>query len=209
MGNSLAFDWVLRQRANATINLFILNSCPVPAADRLTDPVRRFLAHSALRLTCNHAGYEALWREQLRDAWREPASSPPFTWPVLASDTDRWAVRAAIDAVVADAYGLDRDQYAHILGSFSHSSFPDAPRLCLAAFDALRHDGLDAFLRKHDPYHDILLITTLPRPAIELPEPSPEALAKLGSRAGSSGQGTLFDTPEAEEPDEDDEDPTD
>ncbi|HBK09471.1 MAG TPA: hypothetical protein DDZ81_27015 [Acetobacteraceae bacterium] len=44
--------------------------------------------------------------------------------------------RAAIDAVVARAYGLDRGQYEHLLADFSHKSNLDAPKSCLAAFDA-------------------------------------------------------------------------
>ncbi len=46
-----------------------------------------------------------------------------------------WDLRAKLDATIALAYGLDRTQYQHVLGSFSHRSFPDAPSLCLAAFD--------------------------------------------------------------------------
>jgi hypothetical protein len=126
-----------------------------------------FVAHSALRLTCNHTGYVALWREQLGDAWREP--KPPFTWPVLATDDERWQVRAAVDAVVADAYGLDRDQYAHVVSTFSHKSYPKAPALCLAKFDELKKTGLEAFTRKYDPYWDIPLNEGLPSPVIELP----------------------------------------
>ena len=89
-------------------------------------------AHCALRLSCNHSGYAPLWHEQLGDAWREPGK-PPFTWPVLATDDERWHVRAAIDAVVADAYGLSRYQYAHVLSTFKHTSYPKAPELCLAS----------------------------------------------------------------------------
>ena len=47
----------------------------------------------------------------------------------------QWDLRAKADAAIARAYGLDRTQYRHVLGSFSHRSFPDAPSLCLAAFD--------------------------------------------------------------------------
>ncbi len=116
------------------------------------------LAHSALRLTCNHEGYRPLWQEQLgENTWREPAPREKHTWPVLAGDDARWAVRAAIDAVVAEAYGLSRDQYAHVLASFSHKSYPKAPALCLAAFDELASLGLEAFTHKHDPYWDIPL----------------------------------------------------
>ena len=72
-------------------------------------------------------------------------------------DDERWAVRAAIDAVVADAYGLSRDQYAHVLSTFSHASYPKAPELCLARFDELKAIGLEAFTKKYDPYWDIPL----------------------------------------------------
>lgn len=165
--NAFAFDWGLRQKSAAHVNLFILNGCPVPA---LSESLRRFLAHCALRLTCNHSGYEALWREQLGDLWRE--SRPPFTWPVLEGGA-RAAVRAAIDAAVAKAYGLGREPYAHVLASFSHRSYPDAPERCLAAFDALERDGDEAFFRASDPYFDIPLVETLPAPVIDLPAPAP------------------------------------
>jgi hypothetical protein len=125
------------------------------------------LAHSSLRLSSNHAGYEPLWREQLGDAWREP--KPLSTWPVLKGGDKRWAVRAVIDVVVADAYGLAREQYAHVLSSFSHRSYPKAPELCLARFDELKEIGLEAFTKKYDPYWDIPVNENLPQPVIDLP----------------------------------------
>jgi hypothetical protein len=124
----------------------------------------------------------AVWREQVGDAWREQEREP-FTWPVLAGDDERWEVRAAIDAVVADAYGLARDQYEHVLSTFSHASYPKAPALCLARFDELKRLGLDAFTRKHDPYHDIPLNENLPEPVIDLPIPE---------ETGGGKQGALF-----------------
>jgi len=69
-----------------------------------------------------------------------------------------------IDAIVAEAYGLDRGQYEHILAGFSHRSYPKAPALCLAAFDELAAIGLDTFVKKHDPYSDIPLVETLRSP---------------------------------------------
>jgi hypothetical protein len=100
------------------------------------------------------------------------------TWPVLESDDERWAVRAAIDAVVADAYGLDRAQYAHVLSTFSHRSYPKAPELCRIAFDELKTIGLEAFTRKHDPYWDIPLNESLPKPVIDLPIPATDKPAQ-------------------------------
>jgi hypothetical protein len=147
---------------------------------------RLFFCHSAVRLSSNHSGYEPLWREQHGDSWRE--LKPPFTWPALATDEERWDVRAAIDAVVADAYGLNREQYAHVLSTFSHRSYPQAPALCLAKFDELKRIGLDAFAKKYDPYWDVPLNESLPKPVIELPIPAAEGQQTLfGEGEGRSG----------------------
>jgi hypothetical protein len=164
--NSHVFDWLARQQVGSNVTLFVLRGLPVPAGAL----PRRFTEHAALRLQSNHSGYEPLWREQVGEAWREEGK-PPMTWPVLAGDDERWAVRAAIDAVVADAYGLSRDQYAHVLSTFSHASYRKAPELCLARFDELKTLGLEKFTRKYDPYWDIPLNENLPQPVIDLPIP--------------------------------------
>ena len=165
--NSFSFDFLMRVRSTANVTKFLMDASPTPLATACAgtapDPF-------ALRLTCNHSGYQPLWREQLDEAWREDGKSP-MTWPVLAGDDERWAVRAAIDAVVADAYGLSRDQYAHVLSTFSHASYPKAPELCLARFDELKQIGLEKFTRKYDPYWDIPLNENLPKPVIDLPIP--------------------------------------
>lgn len=162
--NAYPFDWMGRQFIGANVNLFILNNLPYPS---LSLPSCVFLAHAALRLSCNHAGYAPLWTEQLGAKWHERQEKG--VWPVLESPDERWLVRATIDAVVANAYGLDRAQYEHVLGSFSHTSYLDAPKLCLAAFDELTALGSEAYMKKHDPYWDVPLVTELPKPVIELP----------------------------------------
>lgn len=144
VGNSFAFDWALRGRTGANVNLFILNRCPLPS---LSQDQMRFLSRAALRLSCNHAGYAALWQSQVGDAGGIPR------WPVLGTEAERWAVRAAIDALVAAAYGLTRGEYTQVLAAFSHRSFREAPELCLAAFDELAAGGQAAFLRRYDPLY--------------------------------------------------------
>lgn len=172
----IPFDFSVRLTVSSCVSLFIVNRLPVPKCR-----CQRLLARSALRLTCNHSGYAPLWREQLGDVWREKRE--PFTWPVLEGDDERWQVRAAIDAVVADAYGLNREQYEHVLSTFSHRSYPKAPTLCLAKFDELKTIGLEEFTRKYDPYWDIPLVETLPKPVIDLPIPA--------GKSGEAGQGNL------------------
>jgi hypothetical protein len=188
--NSYTFDWALRLRIGSkTVSKFIMEVTPFPNRAFERQACVTILAHFGLRLTCNHAAYEPLWREQLGSEWREPDEVKPFTWPVLAGDDDRWAVRAAIDAVVADAYGLSRDQYAHVLSTFSHTSYPAAPMLCVARFDELKHIGLDAFRKKYDPYHDIPLNESLPHPVIDFPFPTE------GEVVGEAGELRLTGTP--------------
>lgn len=164
LANAFCFDWLLRFQVAAHVQQFILFRTVVAAAPAA------FLTHAALRLTCNHAGYAALWREQVGSEWREPTA--PESWPVLASPEARGAVRAAIDAVVAHAYGLARKHFEHVLASFSHKSDPEAPRRCLEAFDELLAIGLEDFCKKHDPYFDVPLVETLPQPVIDLPAPA-------------------------------------
>jgi len=144
--NSFTFDWCARQKIAASVSLFMLKSCPAPT---LSKGANRFLAHGALRLSCRHAGYSRLWREQLSGA---PAFSPD-----LASTEDRATLRAAIDAVVARGYGLDRDDYRHILAGFSHKIHPSAPEQCMAAFDLLMTRGASSFYRRYDPFSDVPL----------------------------------------------------
>jgi hypothetical protein len=166
--DSFIFDWLSRQFLQNHMTLALLSNLRLP---RTQGEATTLLTHSALRLTCNHAGYAPLWAEQLGGEWRE--GTPRHTWPVLAGDDARWDVRAAIDAVVAQAYGLSREQYAHVLSTFSHKSYPSAPKVCLAKFDELGEIGLEAFTRKYDPYWDVPLVESLPRPVIELPNLTP------------------------------------
>jgi len=170
-------DWLARQLVAANVNLFIVNRLPV-ASSGVAEPQ---IAHLALRLVSIHSGYAFLWREQLGSIWRE--TKPPFTWPVLATDDERWEVRSAIDAVVADAYGLSREQYQHVLSTFSHKSYPKAPELCLAKFDELKQIGLEAFTKKHDPYWDIPLNENPPQP-----DPDVSAAIEKALKAANNGK---------------------
>jgi len=175
--NSCGIDSLARPLIGANFNKGIMRNVEAPTLD---SSHKVLLVHSAIRLESASPLFASLWTEQLGDAWREP--TPKHTWPVLAGDDARWAVRAAIDAVVADAYGLDWAQYEHVLSTFSHKSYRKAPELCLAAFDDLKAIGIEAFTKKHDPYWDIPLNESLPKPVIDLPIPGEEkpAPADLG-----------------------------
>ncbi|HMA96033.1 MAG TPA: hypothetical protein VKP30_25275 [Polyangiaceae bacterium] len=155
--NSTVFSWLLSFYADLNVNLFALKYLPVPE-----QCLPSILTHHALRLTCNHAGYAPLWREQVGAQWCELTQAG--SWPVLASDELRSAVRASIDAVVAHLYGLDRRQYAHVLGN-AKCAYPSSAEQSLAAFDELSTVGLVEYARRNDPYWDVPVVTEPPHPA--------------------------------------------
>lgn len=186
--NSFVIDWQVRQRITTSLSNYIL--APIPLPD--FSICENFLVHSALRLTCNHMGYAALWTEQMGEVWRE--TTPNQSWPIIETELDRLSVCAYIDAVVAHAVGLDHEQYRHVLAAFSHRSYPQSPNLCLTAFDELQEIGLEAFCRKHDPYWDVPLNDSLPQPFINLPIPEENHPTSARGRASNrSGQFALFD----------------
>lgn len=160
VANSFVFDYVLRFKVQATVNLFILKGVPVP--QKWVPSVEAFLVHSSLRLTCNHPGYAPLWADQL------PGAPAPRAWPVIAELDDRWVIRSCIDAVVANAYGLSRAQYEHVLRSFSHSSYSAAPDLCLGAFDEITKVGMDAFTKRHDPFAETPVVESVAQHVLHL-----------------------------------------
>lgn len=118
--NGFCSDALVRPKVQTTISKSLLADTPAPD---LLGSAMRLLARGGLRLVANHTGYALLWHEQLGEEWREPGKEP-FTWPVLATEEERWDVRSAIDAVVAQAYGLSREQYEHVLRSFDRASRP-------------------------------------------------------------------------------------
>lgn len=149
--NAFPFDWIVRQLVSANVTFNFLDTVPLP----LTAVERPLLAHASLLLCAEDARFEALVREQLdgrADDWRP-----------LEGSEERWRLRAAVDAVVAREYGLDRVQYAALLGSFNHRSFPASERLCLEAYDELVRVGIDVFSRQADPFSDVPLVTALPQ----------------------------------------------
>ena len=169
------------------MNLFILFEARVPPADGF----EVFWSHGALRLICNHAGYSHLWTDQLGQTWKE--SAPAYSWPVLDGETARWSLRSAIDASVAAAFGLTRQQFEYTLSAFTHKTYPAAPQMCLVKFDELGALGIKAFSQKYDPYWNIPLNESLPKPAINLPvatqEPAADGQFALSSPLASTKRG--------------------
>lgn len=162
--NSFTFDWLVRTRVTTSISNYLMEPIPTP---ELTVLHEQFIAHLTLQLTANHHGYATLWREQFGEG---------SNFPSVHGEEQRRGLRAAIDAIVAQAYGLERANYEYVLHSFDRASGTNPyTGICLEKWDELHAIGLEAFTRKHDPYHDIPLVETLPKPVIDLKLPQDES----------------------------------
>lgn len=85
---------------------------------RLTagDPYFDAIVPRAARLTCSRPEFADLWREVMGEEWDTSKGA--------TSESERQQLRNEIDAIVAHLYGLSRDEFDHILGTFP-LVFPD------------------------------------------------------------------------------------
>jgi hypothetical protein len=85
------------------------------------------------RLTCTRAEFADLWQEVIGEPWNESKGA--------TDPAERQRLRDELDAIVAHLYGLGRDDFDHILGTFP-LVFPDTGEgtskraALLATFDA-------------------------------------------------------------------------
>ncbi len=141
--NSFVLDYLIRYKVATTLNMFYMESLPVP---RLTpgDPYFDAIVPRAARLTCTRPEFADLWREVMGSEYPHPPAPSPIlregeSSPLLAQrggdlgvgigapatdPAERQRLRDEIDALVAHLYGLSRDEFDHILGTFP-LVFPD------------------------------------------------------------------------------------
>ncbi|MEO1287466.1 MAG: hypothetical protein AAFV93_06830, partial [Chloroflexota bacterium] len=134
--NSLALDFVLRNKVTSNINMYILYQLPLP---RLTEGNRYFdaLVQRAAQLTCTRPEFADLWQQVIGTTWQQPTNTAGKSFSVSADNqglrdnpqpiihaSARAQIRNEIDALVAHLYGLSRAEFAHILSTFP-LVFPD------------------------------------------------------------------------------------
>lgn len=117
--NSLAFDFVLRQKLQGqTINLFILEQLPVVEAAAYNAALGKGSVADFVRAEVLHLSYTALdvapFARDLGYVDAQGEIFPPFVW----DDEDRRHRIARLDALFMRLYGLDKDDAAYILDSF-------------------------------------------------------------------------------------------
>jgi hypothetical protein len=107
--NSFIADWLLRMRISININFFILESLALPRLDlKSTEAVS--LIKAATFLTCTTPEFSNLWQKIMETQWTPECA--------VIDPRERARLRAEIDAVIADLYGLTEHDFAYILNTF-------------------------------------------------------------------------------------------
>jgi hypothetical protein len=105
--NSFVFDWMIRQKITNHLNMFYVAQMPVPrltAADAAFWPI----AERAARLICTTPEFDDLAKEVGLRSHKQGATDP----------AERARLRAELDGLVAQLYGLTYDEFAYILTTF-------------------------------------------------------------------------------------------
>ncbi len=104
---------IQRSRTDVEHDFFYQLPCP-----RLTpgNPYFDAIVPRAARLTCTRPEFADLWQQVMGEPWDESKGA--------TDPAERQPLRDELDALVAHLYGLSRDDFAHILGTFP-LVFPD------------------------------------------------------------------------------------
>lgn len=175
--NSFCVDWPIRRKVSAHLNKFYIETLPVP---KMSAELQQALASRA-------------WR--LMGVSGAPVADPP----------DRLRLRVELDALVAHAFNLTPEEFAHIVldescgavgFSKTDANLPTAhrqPQLTLDAYRQLLDKGLDRFLQ--DGAEIPAAALTHRRPLIDIWSPADgwdNAWAEAEAMADSAHEWDLF-----------------
>lgn len=123
--SSLVLDWQARRTVEVNMNYHILYGLSIPRPDR-GDENRKRIVHIAARLAARDGRFTE---------WAEAVGVGVGS---VKSDSEKTDLIAELDAIVANLYGVDRDQLIHIFSTF-HRGWDYHSRLnaTLAHFDSL------------------------------------------------------------------------
>jgi hypothetical protein len=105
--NSFTVDWMIRQRITTHLNMFYVYQLPIPRLKR-GDTAFDSIVHRAAKLICTTAEYEDLAKGVGLKGTRDG----------VTDGTERARLKAEIDGLVAHLYGLNREEFTHVLAAF-------------------------------------------------------------------------------------------
>jgi hypothetical protein len=120
--NSFAFDYLLRARVATNLNFFYIYQLPVPRLAE-KDPLFSSIVFRTARLICTTPEFDDLAVQLGLQSHKDGA----------AGADERAQLRAELDGIVANLYGLTEDEFSHILSTFPVVG-KDIKNAALAAF---------------------------------------------------------------------------
>jgi hypothetical protein len=111
--NSFSFDYIIRQKVSANINFFYIYQSPIPRLTA-TDQWFRPIVERAAKLICTTPEFADLWNEVM------PAYGYAEWTPGSGAtqETVRNQLRAELDGIVANIYGLTEEEFVYVLSTF-------------------------------------------------------------------------------------------
>lgn len=156
--SSFAFDFTARCRLVGTsMNYHVLAELPAVMLDSATGARCGMFLHAAATLGCSSLSFAPYWLRLRKDVQERPWQS---VWALTAHE--RLRLRCILDAIVAELYGLDDDDFAWILRDVPSDPKgfwrvdKDQPKelrhttLAQVAFRDLKEMGMEAFCSLND-----------------------------------------------------------
>jgi hypothetical protein len=116
LANSFALDWLLRIRITVHLNFHYLKAVPLPRVHFGSSHFDVLVPHAA-RLICTTFEFADLWNE-VAQHYPDTMAAPWQPDYTAIDPCERAQLRAEIDAMVADLYGLSEEDFAYILTTF-------------------------------------------------------------------------------------------
>ena len=107
--NSFVNDYVIRQKISSHCNIFYVYQLPVP---RLSFNHKWYkpIVERAAKLICTSEEYAELWSEAMKTRWTSSVA--------ITNEEERNKLRAELDGIIAQTYGLTEEEFSYILSTF-------------------------------------------------------------------------------------------
>ena len=113
--NSFVVDYYIRQIVSANLNMFYIYQLPIPRLSN-KDKWYKPIVERAAKLICFSEEFAEFWEEVMKIKWSEKVA--------VTRDDERDKLKAELDGIIAHLYGLNEDEFNHILGTFPLVALP-------------------------------------------------------------------------------------
>ena len=110
--NGFVVDWLLRQKITSHLNMFYVYQVPMPRDESTT--LAKQIARRVARLICTTPDFDDL----AKSVGLSPSTGSGRTDYGATDAAERAQLRAELDGLVANLYGLSESEFVHILGTF-------------------------------------------------------------------------------------------